>query len=134
MNKIKIVHVITSLTVGGAQQLLLDLLKNSPPQYDITVIELYSGELKKELREENIKVITLNLKTIFSSIKVFIDLLKTIKKINPDIIHNHFDFLPLSYSRLIKTPMLTTIHGFSSSKILPVYKKYNASTSLSPRA
>jgi glycosyltransferase involved in cell wall biosynthesis len=46
-----------------------------------------------------------------------------------DIIHNNFDFLPLSYSGLIKTPMLTTIHGFSSAKILPVYKKYNASTS-----
>lgn len=45
-----------------------------------------------------------------------------------DIIHNHFDFLPLSYSKLIKTPMLTTIHGFSSPKIFPVYKKYNAST------
>ena len=43
-----------------------------------------------------------------------------------DIIHNNFDFLPLSYSRLIKTPMITTIHGFSSPKILPVYKKYNA--------
>jgi len=42
-----------------------------------------------------------------------------------DIIHNNFDFLPLTYSRLIKTPMLTTIHGFSSPKILPVYKKYN---------
>ena len=42
-----------------------------------------------------------------------------------DLIHNHFDFLPLSYSRLIKTPMLTTIHGFSSEKILEVYKKYN---------
>ncbi|WP_194774578.1 glycosyltransferase family 4 protein [Pararhodonellum marinum] len=42
-----------------------------------------------------------------------------------DLIHNHFDFLPLTYSRLIKTPMVTTIHGFSSSKILPVYKKYN---------
>ncbi|MFW5851040.1 MAG: glycosyltransferase family 4 protein [Bacteroidota bacterium] len=42
-----------------------------------------------------------------------------------DIIHNHFDFLPLSYSRLIKTPMITTIHGFSSQKILEVYKKYN---------
>lgn len=45
-----------------------------------------------------------------------------------DIIHNHFDFLPLSYSGLIKTPMVTTIHGFSSPKILPVYKKYNVST------
>lgn len=42
-----------------------------------------------------------------------------------DIIHNHYDFLPLTYSRLIKTPMVTTIHGFSSPKILPVYKKYN---------
>jgi glycosyltransferase involved in cell wall biosynthesis len=44
---------------------------------------------------------------------------------NFDLIHNNFDFLPLSYSRLIKTPMITTIHGFSSPKILPVYKKYN---------
>jgi len=42
-----------------------------------------------------------------------------------DIIHNNFDYLPLSYSRLIKTPMITTIHGFSSPKILPVYAKYN---------
>ncbi len=42
-----------------------------------------------------------------------------------DLIHNNFDFLPLTYSGLIKTPMLTTIHGFSSKKILPVYKKYN---------
>ncbi len=42
-----------------------------------------------------------------------------------DLIHNHFDFLPLTYSRLIKTPMVTTIHGFSSPKIIPVYKRYN---------
>lgn len=46
-----------------------------------------------------------------------------------DIIHNHFDFLPLTYSRLIKTPMVTTIHGFSSPKIIPVYKKYNKTSS-----
>lgn len=42
-----------------------------------------------------------------------------------DIIHNNFDFLPLTYSRLIKTPIITTIHGFSSPRIVPVYKKYN---------
>jgi len=42
-----------------------------------------------------------------------------------DLIHNHFDFLPLSYSGLIKTPVLTTIHGFSSEKIVQVYQKYN---------
>lgn len=43
-----------------------------------------------------------------------------------DIIHNQFDFLPLSYSRLIDTPIVTTIHGFSSERILPVYRKYDS--------
>lgn len=44
---------------------------------------------------------------------------------NYDVIHNHFDFLPLTYSRLVKTPVVTTIHGFSSQRILPVYREYN---------
>jgi glycosyltransferase involved in cell wall biosynthesis len=43
-----------------------------------------------------------------------------------DLIHNNFDFLPLTYSTLIKTPIITTIHGFSSQRIIPVYKKYNS--------
>src|SRR5690348_13321451 len=42
-----------------------------------------------------------------------------------DIIHNNFDFLPLTYTKLINTPVITTIHGFSSQLIVPVYKKYN---------
>ena len=41
-----------------------------------------------------------------------------------DLIHSHYDFMALSYSRLVKTPVLTTIHGFSSPKIMPVYAKY----------
>ena len=44
---------------------------------------------------------------------------------NFDIIHNQFDFLPLTYSKLVNTPLITTIHGFSSPKIVPVYQKYN---------
>lgn len=45
-----------------------------------------------------------------------------------DIIHNHFDFLPLTYSAMTSTPVVTTIHGFSSPEILPVYRKYNRKT------
>jgi glycosyltransferase involved in cell wall biosynthesis len=41
-----------------------------------------------------------------------------------DLIHSHYDFMALTYTRLVKTPVLTTIHGFSSSKIMPVYDKY----------
>jgi len=42
-----------------------------------------------------------------------------------DLIHNSFDFLPLSFSRLVDTPVVTTIHGFSSERIVPVYERYN---------
>jgi glycosyltransferase involved in cell wall biosynthesis len=45
-----------------------------------------------------------------------------------DIIHNSFDFLPLTYSGLVRTPVVTTIHGFSSPRILPVYERYNGRT------
>ena len=46
-----------------------------------------------------------------------------------DVIHNGFDFLPLTYADLVPTPMVTTIHGFSSSRIVPVYEKYDGRTS-----
>jgi glycosyltransferase involved in cell wall biosynthesis len=42
-----------------------------------------------------------------------------------DVIHNSFDFLPLTYSALVSTPVVTTIHGFSSPRIVPVFAKYN---------
>ena len=45
-----------------------------------------------------------------------------------DIIHNGFDFLPLTYSGLVDTPVVTTIHGFSSEKIVPVYARYDSTT------
>ncbi|MGA5463717.1 glycosyltransferase family 4 protein [Mycobacterium sp. NPDC050041] len=45
-----------------------------------------------------------------------------------DIIHNGFDFLPLTFSDLVATPVVTTVHGFSSHRILPVYERYNRTT------
>jgi len=42
-----------------------------------------------------------------------------------DILHNHFDFLPLTYARLAAAQLVTTIHGFSSERILPVFGVYN---------
>ncbi|GAB4107952.1 MAG: hypothetical protein Kow00105_12760 [Phycisphaeraceae bacterium] len=45
-----------------------------------------------------------------------------------DLIHNHCDFRALVFSRLVNTPVLTTIHGFSSPSIYPAYEKYNDNT------
>ena len=43
-----------------------------------------------------------------------------------DLIHNQADFMPLVFSELIETPLVTTIHGFSSPRILPAYERYDA--------
>ena len=42
-----------------------------------------------------------------------------------DLIHNQADFMPLIFSELVETPVVTTIHGFSSPRILPVYERYD---------
>ena len=42
-----------------------------------------------------------------------------------DLIHNQADFMPLIFSRMVDTPIVTTIHGFSSPDILPVFQRYN---------
>lgn len=43
-----------------------------------------------------------------------------------DLIHNHLDWLPLAFSGLVSVPMVTTIHGFSSPRILPAYRHSNS--------
>ncbi len=41
-----------------------------------------------------------------------------------DLIHNQADFVPHAFSRLVETPVVTTIHGFSSERIWPAYKRF----------
>jgi glycosyltransferase involved in cell wall biosynthesis len=41
-----------------------------------------------------------------------------------DLIHNQADFPAHAFSRLTDKPIVTTIHGFSSERILPMYKPF----------
>ncbi|QDT04903.1 D-inositol 3-phosphate glycosyltransferase [Rubripirellula lacrimiformis] len=41
-----------------------------------------------------------------------------------DLIHNQADFPAHAFSRLVKTPIVTTIHGFSSDRIMPMYREF----------
>jgi glycosyltransferase involved in cell wall biosynthesis len=43
-----------------------------------------------------------------------------------DLVHNHLDWLPLAMAELCRAPLLTTVHGFSSSAILPAYQRAGA--------
>ncbi|MBW4040758.1 MAG: glycosyltransferase family 4 protein [Acidobacteria bacterium] len=39
-----------------------------------------------------------------------------------EIVHSHLDWLPLAFARSWRAPLVTTIHGFSGSRILPAYE------------
>ena len=47
------------------------------------------------------------------------------RELGLDLLHNHYDFLPLTYAGLTDIPVVTTVHGFSSERILPVYERYD---------
>jgi glycosyltransferase involved in cell wall biosynthesis len=40
-----------------------------------------------------------------------------------DLVHNHLDWLPLAFAGFARAPMVTTVHGFSSPRILPAYQR-----------
>lgn len=40
-----------------------------------------------------------------------------------DLVHSHLDWLPLTLDRLWAAPLITTVHGFSGSAILPAYER-----------
>ena len=40
-----------------------------------------------------------------------------------DLVHNHLDWLPLALDAQWQAPLVTTVHGFSGSGILPAYER-----------
>ena len=85
----KIIFGITSLTLGGAERVLVDLANKMSERFDITIFMLYSnGELETELNKK-IKLKTLYskkyteltfLEKILASLKVLINKKKIFKK------------------------------------------------------
>ncbi len=44
-----------------------------------------------------------------------------------DLVHNQLDWLPLAFSAHARAPLVTTVHGFSGTRILPAYSRARSS-------
>ena len=92
----KIIFGITSLTIGGAERVLVDLANKLSEEYNVTIFTIYDGgELKKELNS-NIKKIALYRKPYkelskMEKIKASLKLLVYKKKIYEAIMKRGFD-------------------------------------------
>ncbi len=92
----KILHVITSLTMGGAEKLISDMVPRMKYDFgfetDILILSNYNDNFTAKLIEKNIKVITLKNNRNFSLFSFF-EALRHMK--NYDIIHSHL--FPANY-------------------------------------
>lgn len=116
MVKNKILYVITSLGLGGAEKLLLYYLKNlDSKKYEMYVCCLREkpddliSEISKYANVTNLKI-----RNKFNPL-VILKLLKLIKSINPDLIHTH----------LVQPRIYTTIAYLFFNHAIIVTQKHN---------
>ena len=131
--KIKLLHVITHLPIGGAQDNTLytvELLNKD--KYDISLSCNLNGELVSRAKKvKHLKLYDVpNLRrevSIINDIRAFLYLYKFIKKENFTIIHTHSSkagFLGRIAAMLNKTPIVIhTIHGFAFHDYMNSFKK-----------
>lgn len=126
----KILQILVSLNVGGAEKFAVDLCNELSLENDVFLCVLDKIDntmiLKKQINA-NVTVISLN-KIKGYSISTVWNLYKLVKELQPDIIHTHLRALAYSslYILLFKPTVVHTIHNLADkevgSKIKILYK------------
>ena len=117
MRKINLMHIIGQLPIGGAEKLLLTLIKNiNRAQFNVVVCCLdKGGHVAERIRGEGFNVICLGVEKFRFTYKIFIWLMKLLKSRNIDIVHTHLyqaDFWGRLISLMVRVPIICrTEHG-----------------------
>lgn len=88
--KIKIVHIIPTLRLGGAERIMVDLIRyGNHAAFDFSVITIAAGgPLEKDLRELGVPYYPLTKKTELG-LGMLAELTALLNRLQPDIVHTH---------------------------------------------
>jgi len=109
--KLKIVYIIVSLETGGAQSMLIRLLKCiDKDRFDVIVISLTdTGELGQSVIDLGVPLITIGMTKNLFNIFALIRLYGAIRKTCPDVVHTwmyHSDLIGGLLARLLCVPRI----------------------------
>lgn len=125
--KIKIIHIINTLGIGGIERIVIELCNRLDPQkYDVTLVILSNNKLDlKDNVAKHINLILVPLKhkssSFFDSLSLILHILKItkiFKEVKPDIIHTHtfqYNVMPILLALRIAAKNAShfhTIHTF----------------------
>ncbi|MEJ6981358.1 glycosyltransferase family 4 protein [Pedobacter sp. P351] len=121
ISKVKIVHLIGSLTKGGAERFVIDLCNelSKNEQYDVWIISLNANDSANTfLKEINPRVSYYSLnKGRGFSLNVLLKLSKWLKHEQPDILHTHLNAFEYAMLYIVQNPgtrFFHTIHNMAS--------------------
>lgn len=89
--RLKVVFLIRSLTIGGAERQLVTLAKSlDQSQFEIVVICLYGGgQFEQELIDAGVPVVSLQKASRWEIVGFLIRLVKTLRGLRPEILHSY---------------------------------------------
>jgi len=125
--KIKILHLIAPRGIGGAERVLLTLLKKIDQGKFDFILGIFIDKRKSEdlfwneAEKLNLPLEPIRFKNPYDLLQV-LQIRRIIKKHHPDMIHTHgykTNLLGFFISKLFKIPIVTTVHGLHSGKFRP---------------
>lgn len=112
---IKVVHVISSLKLGGAETVLYSIVKNlDPKKFKQYVVYFHDGPIRKQIEQLQIETINISGSLLRYDFIFMLRLIKIIKKIKPDIIHSSLwsaNFFGSFVSKFLKIPIVSSLHA-----------------------
>ena len=116
MKRIRLLWLIDSLTVGGAESLIVPFARQlDPSRYELflcCLATIQGNALEKELRAANIEVLNLGARNL-RDLRAFRKLLRFLREQHIDLIHAHLTYASIwaaVASRLTKIPSVATLH------------------------
>lgn len=109
MTALRVLHVITGLGVGGAETMLANLVRTSPPDRATSIVVSLTdlGEIGGELRSEGHRVETLGMRRGVPDPRGTVRLARLIRELRPDVVQtwmHHADLLGGLAARLAGSP------------------------------
>lgn len=130
-NKKKIIFVIPSLVGGGAERVLVNLIKSlNPEMYDLSLVLFEKKGVYIEDIPNYVKIIDFKKRSKYSFLKLIICLISIIEKQKPDIVISFLRYVNVIavLAKLLsrtKFKLILTVHIFLSETVLRMrYKKF----------
>lgn len=116
----KIAIVITTLSYGGAQTMISELVRHiSKEEFTLKIFVLKNSlgtRIEQEIAESGVECQYLSMKQggrLTSKIATLLQLFCSLGKFNPDVVHGHLDtFYAPVYCLLRGVPFIFTVHSF----------------------